>query len=521
MAKDRARKSTKSERESAKAAKKAGTGASRARKTLKAGVAADTAGGILAWEDDPGSAAAPLPTALPIDLQSHPVMKASVIWEGSGSTPVPKEYARDTQEFRYWNGVKTLERGIGFWRQVVEGVPGARQGWEFGSDLRVKVDGREGGIESYYSSAQITCYHLTSGGRTIYTGESSDVLLHELGHAVFVVQMGQPQGVEPGALCEALADLSSFFCALQVDGLLQQVVGGGGRLAVDSRLTRWAEESGIALYASDKDSYESDCVRRLITKLCYQDTGKLPASSPIAQLSQEPHNLGRLFSTAIIDAMDLMASLEQGGKPTVIYLKSLAVRVGGYLVAMARQMSFEKTEALYVAARTLVQLAAACNDEAAKTAFSTAFMRRGISLPALSVEPFREPGSKAADFALTLHSVLPFLDLHTAEPHRLLLEVDAGKGVALIVEQFVGKRDDNAKATAFVASLMNRGEVAFGDGPLRSGQTHRLQFEGGSWRLRIERYAACGLRLQPGVSAPTLSERSGGATHSELLKQVV
>ena len=128
---------------------------------------------ILAWEDDPKSGGKPIKRPVP-RLGATPLALAI-----TGPAVPAKRYRLGTREFRYWAAAEALRRGADFWGAL---LPRSTR-WQPGRTLRVTLDAGVD-LNAYYDRRGLSFFHDTVGRTTVYSGESPDVVCHELGHAV-------------------------------------------------------------------------------------------------------------------------------------------------------------------------------------------------------------------------------------------------------------------------------------------------------------------------------------------------
>jgi hypothetical protein len=99
-------------------------------------------------------------------------------------------------------------------------------GWHGGAALRVGLD--EGAqMNAYYDRKGLWFYHERVAGKTIYSGESPDIICHELGHAVLDAirpELWDVMSVEVAALHESSGDLSAMLVALQLPSLATSIL---------------------------------------------------------------------------------------------------------------------------------------------------------------------------------------------------------------------------------------------------------------------------------------------------------
>jgi hypothetical protein len=136
-------------------------------------------GVINGWEDDPGAGAQPsggqvLQRPVPV-LRDQPFPTRIV---NPSSAPAAKPHPPGTAEFRYWAAAEALRRGANFWGALVPGIS-----WEVGAILPVDLDfGVD--LNAFYDREGLKFFHGSAAGRTVFSGESPDIVCHELGHAL-------------------------------------------------------------------------------------------------------------------------------------------------------------------------------------------------------------------------------------------------------------------------------------------------------------------------------------------------
>ena len=295
------------------------------RTSKHSGVAAADAT-ILIWEDDPDSGHSPVPCPAP-QPEAAPL---AFTFPKPGYTV--GHYDPQTPQFRYWVAVEALRRGAGFW--AAHSGPAK---WQPGPKLAVLLD--EGmDLNAYYDRKALNFFHGAGAGKVVYSGESGDVLCHEMGHAILDAIKPQLWGAashEAAAFHESFGDMSAILSALQVPSLRHEVLAEtGGNLCRNSRLSRLAEQLGSAIRARSPDAVDPDCLRNAANSFSYQDPMRLPARAPAAQLSSEPHSFSRVFTGAFLEGLAGMASARAAsGQVTEADLLAAAGDMADILVA--------------------------------------------------------------------------------------------------------------------------------------------------------------------------------------------
>lgn len=295
-----------------------------------------TSGIINAWEQDPGSYDSPdggalLQRDLPRTEEPPFATRITVV-------PVPPadNYHPGTTAFRYWACADALRRAGDFWGGLL-----GNHTWHpdvAGNVLAVKLD--EGvDLNAYYDRAALHFFHAAIGGRMVYSGESPDVVCHELGHAVLDAirpQLWDVAAFEPPAFHESFGDMSAILSSLQVPsvriGVLQET---NNEIYRSSRLSRLAEQLGWAIRQKWPDQVDGDCLRNAVNSLFYQSPDGLPTSAPAKQLSSEPHSFSRVFTGAFLETLGLMFAAS--GDTSEASLQQVSIDLGRILLGAIAQ----------------------------------------------------------------------------------------------------------------------------------------------------------------------------------------
>ena len=217
------------------------------------------------------------------------------------SAPEAKPHSPGTADFRYWTAAEALRRGADFWGALLPGTS-----WEVGSILPVDLDfGID--LNAFYDREGLKFFHGSAAGRTVFSGESPDVVCHELGHAILdslKPQLFDAASIEVAAFHESFGDMSAILSALQLPSLREGVLAEtGGVLHRASRLSRLAEQLGWAIRQSVPSAVEADCLRNAVNTFFYRDPDTLPTMAPATALSSEPHSFSRVFTGAFFEGL--------------------------------------------------------------------------------------------------------------------------------------------------------------------------------------------------------------------------
>lgn len=290
---------------------------------------AAVAGMILTWEDDPESS----PVRQPLQVAAPSLPTGILAITIAEPAPPAEIHPIGTSRFRYWTAAEALTRGMQFWGAFLP--PGTRWATPAGT-LQAFLDfGVD--LNAYYrrGASRLEFYHSTISGKTVYSGESPNIVCHELGHAVLDAirpQLFNAASIEAAAFHESFGDMSAILCALQLNSIAQAVLTEtGGRLYRSTFLSRLAEQLGWAIRQINAQAVDPDCLRNAVNSFFYRDPTTLPPTAPASALSSAPHSFSRVFTSAFYDALAGMV-VTDSATPTVQSLQKVTRDAGRLLI---------------------------------------------------------------------------------------------------------------------------------------------------------------------------------------------
>jgi hypothetical protein len=375
----------------------------------------------------------------------------------------------------------------------------------------VILDGGED-LNAYYDRKALNFFHGPGPGGVVYSGESPDVVCHEMGHAILDAikpQLWNAASHETAAFHESFADMSAILSALQLPSLRSAILNDTqGRLYRNSRLSRLAEQLGSAIRLQAPDAVDPDCLRNAVNSLTYQDPINLPQGAPAAQLSSEPHSFSRVFTGAFFEILAGMLAAK-GSDATKLpdLLSVVACEIAGILVEGIRQAPVVPNWYAQVAV-AMVQASGTVN-AGYPPIFRAAFVRRSIlSLhSAANVEVLQTSiaamagKSVAARKSVRARAEEPLLKVAISSGEyglSLPLLVDAASharrftatAAATVGNGFLEPASSSTATRAFVDDLFARGRVDYSDigttqhfNHGRRLRTHKLVADEGAIRL--------------------------------------
>jgi len=409
-----------------------------------------------------------------------------------------------TAEFRFWTAAEALRRCAAFWRGV------GLAGWnpDIGAALPVRLnDGVD--LNAYYARNDfppqdikqgLSFFHDTvrdaaTGQRvTVFSGESPDVVTHELGHAVLDAlkpALWEVATTEAAAFHEGFGDMSALLTALQLPTVRQAILEEtNGRLWRNSSVSRLAEQLGFAIRQRNLAGVDRDSLRNASNSFVYIDPTHLPPEGPASSLSRAPHNFSRIFTGAFLEALGGMALVlaETPGPDDVLE----ASHDMGRLLARAVANAPVRTRFFQAVAEQLVLADSSLLNGKYAEPLTNALVRRGLlpirALSATSAAEAKTPAKAAAIVARAAAARAGGVDQEgeavAAEPFKLALDgaslglpvgtvyvnapaVDDSAAAFPALGIAAGGPDRSTAVQAFVEGLVLRGRVTMS--PRRTG----------------------------------------------------
>ncbi len=335
---------------------------------------------INAWEDDPFSEEVPTqnpnlaePIQVPVPKNNQPLLQFRIV----ETAPPPALYTPGTAEFRYWEATEALTRGIGFWGPL---LPTGTVWSAMSTPLNVRLISGQDFNANYSRQFGLRFYQGRLPGKSFFSAESPDVTCHELGHGILDAvrpELFNAASAEVAAFHESFGDMSAILSALQFPSLRAKVLDEtGGRLNVNSRLSRLAEQLGWAIRQRSATAVDSDCLRNAANRFFYVDPDTLPPVAPSTQLASEAHSFSRVFTGAFLDALARM--LTSAGTPSSASLAKVSQDMGKLLIHGVRLAPITVNYYSQVAAAMIQAGATPEFNDRYRDALTSGFVQHGI-----------------------------------------------------------------------------------------------------------------------------------------------
>lgn len=396
---------------------------------------------ILAWQDDPDSGLEPIPRAVPR------LSAGQLRFRIKGTAVKPGSYQPGTPEYGYWTAAEALRRGADFWAPLL----GVRR-WQPGPVLPVGLD--EGvDLNAYYDRTELAFFHERADGKVVYSGESPDVVCHEMGHACLDAhrpELWDAPYIEVGAFHESFGDMSAILSALQLPSV-EEVALRALASHRSSDLSRLAEQLGWAIRQEDPTAVDRDCLRNACNSFRYVDPHTLPDSAPAAELSTEVHSFSRVFTGAFYEALGRMLKV-RSSRPTGAVLTSVATDAAKLLLAAVTAAPVQPNYYAQVAAH-MIDADSALFGGTYRKALTTTFVNRRL-VPKAAVEPLLATRAGARALAPVVeHAMTPPARMEDHEVQLNGAELGLPERPILVVAPVERK-----PLVAVSAAMLHRGE---------------------------------------------------------------
>lgn len=163
---------------------------------------------------------------------------------------------------------------------------------------------------------------------TIFTADSSDIVAHELGHAIldtFRPDFWSAMSLEVASFHESFADFVAMMHIMLYDEALTHAINEtGGDMRKSNVISRLSEQFGVAIYklTNGEAGRSSDCLRNAVNSFNYVNPGSLPEDAPNDQLAAECHSFGRIFLGAFYDILVMIyEDVRATGADQIVALK--------------------------------------------------------------------------------------------------------------------------------------------------------------------------------------------------------
>ena len=276
--------------------------------------------------NDPRAGSTAPPTREQSPRANRPSTKSGFTFSNTSPEGV---FAPGTSAFLFWQCREAAIAAV----QVWETSAGRHKKWQ-GNRKKLPLFQDNGeDLNAFYDRQSFSFFHQTIGGTTFFSGASTDVVAHEVGHGL--LDSVRPDFfdvnfLEVGALHEAFGDCMALLTALDDKDTRDRLLANAPNLRKQNFVESTAEDlsEGIRRFDSNHNAAEP---RHAFNKFQYQIPSTLPSNGGPGELINEVHSFGMLFSGCF---WELIANIfAENSSQTEATLKSAATLAGKILIA--------------------------------------------------------------------------------------------------------------------------------------------------------------------------------------------
>jgi hypothetical protein len=236
-------------------------------------------------------------------------------------------YLPGSPEFLFWQCREAAIAAVEAW----ELSAGAHMQWQVGK--RIKLQHNAGtDLNAYYDRVSFSFFQYVVGTKTVFSGASTDVVAHEVGHGLLDAirpDLWDVNMTEAAAFHESFGDCMAILTALADKETRKALLANGTDLRRRNFVEGTAEDLAAAIRKKWPQHSASE-PRHAYNKFKYQLPSALPNEGGPGALINEPHSFGMLFSGCF---WELIAKLfEAGSSQTEAALAKAAQLAGGILI---------------------------------------------------------------------------------------------------------------------------------------------------------------------------------------------
>lgn len=291
--------------------------------------------------------------------------------------PAEARYVEGSQPFLFWQtreaALATLEMF-----ENVRGAPLTR--WaRSASPKRLRLEPDAGvDLNAYYDGQSVSFFHFPIGTKTIFSGASTDVVAHEVGHALLDAlrpDLWSASFLEAGAFHEAFGDCVAMLTAL-ADRAVRRDLVASLKVSTTNYVETTAEDLSWAI-GQIKATHNAAKPRRGHNTYRWALPSSLPLDGAPGVLINEVHSFAQIFNGCFYDLIGLLFA--RASTKTEAQLWKAAATAGRLLFAGADK-ALLNPRFFQSVGRTMALEDQAVFNGAHRESITTAFANHGIVL---------------------------------------------------------------------------------------------------------------------------------------------
>lgn len=162
------------------------------------------------------------------------------------------------------------------------------------------------GINAFYDRSSFSFYHQRIGDSTVFSGASTDVVAHEVGHGVLDAlrpDLWDTPYLEVGGFHEAFGDITSIVTALSDKATRKALLAASPDLGTANFVEGMGESLSDAFLRVAGPTHSASKPRRALNSFQWQLPETLPRDGGPDDLFAEVHSIARLMSGCFYDVV--------------------------------------------------------------------------------------------------------------------------------------------------------------------------------------------------------------------------
>lgn len=254
------------------------------------------------------------PGAAPVVVTPTPDRAAALSSFDVYQLPAENVYPTDTTEFVAWQAREAALRTL----NVFEGIAGPLPGWR-GETTRRRISlypnlGEE--LNAYYDRSSVSFYQYTTGAGVMFSGASTDVVSHEVGHAILDALRPDLWGVqtlEVTAFHEGFGDCIAIMTALSDDATRKALLATDQDLSNGNFVETVMEQLAEGIATVDPN-HNAAAPRKALNAFKWAFPQALPEKGGPGALINELHSFGQLTSGCFYELIREIFVANGGGQ---------------------------------------------------------------------------------------------------------------------------------------------------------------------------------------------------------------
>jgi hypothetical protein len=215
--------------------------------------------------------------------------------------PAEGEFEPGTPEFLFWQSREAALAALDAW----EGSVGPHTNWQGNRKKIPLLPDQDEDLNAFYDRDSFSFFHKTVGGTTFFSGESTDVVAHEVGHGL--LDSVRPEFfdvnfLEVGAFHEAFGDCTALLTALSDSDSRKKLLDVTTTLGKRNFVETTAEQLSLAI-GKFIPGHNASEPRHAFNKLKFVLPQTLPDNGGPGELLDEVHSFGMIFTGCFWDTL--------------------------------------------------------------------------------------------------------------------------------------------------------------------------------------------------------------------------